>query len=706
MFLPKRYKKLFWVLIAGLVFSILLIAYNVFAATVTAIDPTSGTNDGPASITSVTGTDFTSGWDKENGLKGNWRLDETNGSTTVDVSGNSNTGTLVNFSSGNPWTTGKLGNALTFDGVNDYVTIPTISVATNITVSAWVKSPTLGTFGSNMFIVSKSPVNTNWNLFLEAGSLIWRSTNQITTSRPSSNVWHHIAATQANTAAKIYVDGVQIQSGTMNAIANGGGAILIGQYGAGYFFNGLIDEVRIYNRVLSGAEIQDLFNAGNAQSSISFVNKGSATTPSGTHASAVSATIPATVAGNDLIVVAAIGDDPDPPAAVTSVTATDATFTLVNAITNATSRAEIWSARNIPAGITSVTVNTASATVFNVLVGEYSGVGSLGSSSTASGTGTNPTISLTTQDSNNWVVGGFSTEGTAIGSFSAQTGNLRASGLALGDGAPDVAGALTDNTSASPASVTNSVTGSSGNWSAAAVELRSTTTAPGTVKLRKASQADITCTGFTLASSSTLSSGSCPITSAATGAWDVRVTNPDNTTGTLASGFTVNEAVSCSTDISSTSFGVLTDSSVITASSNASTTMSCSNTGTGCALSVLDAGNAVNGGLATTTPAYLIPSPNAAFDPFAALVAGTEGYGITATTTTGGSGGTLAIYSRYDKDSGGNTVGKLQVAAFGLASSTAAITNRQLIVKHKAAISATTQAGAYEDTITYSCLAN
>jgi len=172
-----------------------------------------------------------------------------------------------------------------------------------------------------------------------------------------------------------------------------------------------------------------------------------------------------------------------------------------------------------------------------------------------------------------------------------------------------------------------------------------------------------------------------------------------NVTATVAS------SVTCATDVSSTAFGTLTAGSVTTAASNASSTLSC-NVGIGCTLSVLDAGNASNGGLATTTPAYLIPSPNAAFDPFAVLVAGTEGYGINATTTTGGSGGTLAIYSRYENTNDNEKAGKLQVTAFGLASSTASVSNRQLIVKHKAAISGTTQAAAYEDVITYSCTSN
>jgi hypothetical protein len=159
----------------------------------------------------------------------------------------------------------------------------------------------------------------------------------------------------------------------------------------------------------------------------------------------------------------------------------------------------------------------------------------------------------------------------------------------------------------------------------------------------------------------------------------------------------VGQSVSCATNISSTSFGTLTTGSVSTAASNASSTLSC-NTGLGCTLTVQDAGNGASPGLATTTPAYLIGSSNAT------LVAGTEGYGIQATTTAGGSGGTLGISSVYNKAS--NDVGGLLLAATTLASSTAQIANRQVLVSHLAAIAATTQAGAYVDTITYSCTGN
>src|SRR3990167_7873209 len=90
---------------------------------------------------------------------------------------------------------------------------------------------------------------------------------------------------------------------------------------------------------------------------------------------------------------------------------------------------------------------------------------------------------------------------------------------------------------------------------------------------------------------------------------------------------TVTESVTCSTDNSTAALGTIASTS---GTGNASTSFSC-NTGLGCTLTVLDAGNAVNPGLTTTSPAYIIGSASAAFADTATLVAGTEGYGIQAT---------------------------------------------------------------------------
>ncbi len=169
----------------------------------------------------------------------------------------------------------------------------------------------------------------------------------------------------------------------------------------------------------------------------------------------------------------------------------------------------------------------------------------------------------------------------------------------------------------------------------------------------------------------------------------------------------VTSTITCNTNISSSAFGALTSLAVATSTPNASTSLSC-NTGLGCTLSVSDAGNAVNGGLATSSPAYLIPSPASGFPTTATLAAGTEGYGIQATTTAAGSGGTLSLNSIYNPVTSfsGTTVGRLSVSTVTLASSTVGVSGREVVVRHLAAISATTQAGSYADTLTYSCTAN
>ncbi len=155
----------------------------------------------------------------------------------------------------------------------------------------------------------------------------------------------------------------------------------------------------------------------------------------------------------------------------------------------------------------------------------------------------------------------------------------------------------------------------------------------------------------------------------------------------------VAQSVTCSTDVTTTDFGALTSGSITRAASNASTTVT-TNDGNGATLNVNDA----NHGLATSSPSYTIPSVTAT------LSAGTEGYGIEATTTAGGSGGTLNIPALYNATS--NLVGNLNTTTTLIASSTSAITGKLVKVTHWAAISGSTQAASYTDTITYSCTGN
>jgi len=105
----------------------------------------------------------------------------------------------------------------------------------------------------------------------------------------------------------------------------------------------------------------------------------------------------------------------------------------------------------------------------------YLGVDSIGISDTATGSGTAPSISLTTQDANNFVVSGFGFAATEAAAFTADVGNLRHN--YDGNGAGNAGIGVVDNTAASASSVTTSATLSSSQvWGAVALELRSTST--------------------------------------------------------------------------------------------------------------------------------------------------------------------------------------------------------------------------------------
>jgi hypothetical protein len=181
-----------------------------------------------------------------------------NSTTSTDRSGQGNNGTL----SGTPTPTiGKVGQALKFNGSTSYVTTPTVSTPSAISVAAWVYS---ANYGAAMFVVQKAVVNSQWQLFFENGNLYWATSNHdLSCTAPSNDNWHYLVATQTGSSGRLYIDGVQCATGeSVPAIGQGTGLIWIGAHdsGPGYLFNGKIDDVRIYNKALSAAEVLTLYN--------------------------------------------------------------------------------------------------------------------------------------------------------------------------------------------------------------------------------------------------------------------------------------------------------------------------------------------------------------------------------------------------------------------------------------------------------------
>jgi Concanavalin A-like lectin/glucanases superfamily/Chitobiase/beta-hexosaminidase C-terminal domain/IPT/TIG domain/Fibronectin type III domain len=198
------------------------------------------------------------------GLVAAYDFNAGSGTTVSDVSGNGNTGTIVNAT----WTTsGKYGGALSFNGTNAQVTIPdsaSLHLTTAVTLEAWV-SPSSAPTGWQDVIYK--PLD---NYFLEAASsngnkpgtgvLLTSSAEPVVygSAQLAGSTWTHLAMTYDGTTLKIYVNGTLVSSATQSGtITTSTDALQIGgDTTYGQYFKGVIDEVRVYNIALTQAQIQ------------------------------------------------------------------------------------------------------------------------------------------------------------------------------------------------------------------------------------------------------------------------------------------------------------------------------------------------------------------------------------------------------------------------------------------------------------------
>jgi hypothetical protein len=219
------------------------------------------------------------------GLVAHWKLDEGEGTTAYDSAG-TNHGTLVN---GPVWTSGQIAGALDFDGLNDYVNLgndSSLKPPLPVTLSAWINmsDPDEPIQDDIILLDTLDGYNRYYGIWLIHGGGIIDTgygdggiagqgsrRNKHTTAILDENNWYHVAAViKGPTDMNVYLDAVDVggtYQGTGGSLvySNGNGTIGARQNdraGAEYFFDGRIDDVRVYNRVLSAEEVGQLYVEG------------------------------------------------------------------------------------------------------------------------------------------------------------------------------------------------------------------------------------------------------------------------------------------------------------------------------------------------------------------------------------------------------------------------------------------------------------
>ncbi|MHA2329511.1 MAG: LamG-like jellyroll fold domain-containing protein, partial [Candidatus Hodarchaeales archaeon] len=217
-----------------------------------------------------------------NGLVGYWKMDEsdwTNDCTATDVadsSGNDNNGKSCPSTTGPDPAAGKFGNGGSFDGSNDYIEVPD-STTTNVTgsqltVAGWYYFDTVS--GRNTHLIRKYNSSGGYVVNLgTSGNVGFYIYNGVTyvpsgSSAVPADQWTHVVGTYDNNQnlVRLYINGTLVSSANADGdiSSSSGGNLLLGYQGwqasDNYTLDGSMDEVRIYNRALSPAEIRQLYN--------------------------------------------------------------------------------------------------------------------------------------------------------------------------------------------------------------------------------------------------------------------------------------------------------------------------------------------------------------------------------------------------------------------------------------------------------------
>ena len=190
----------------------------------------------------------------EEGLLGRWQFDENTGTTAYD-SGGTDDAPII----GATWALGKIGSALSFDGNNDYVDIADINLTGNWTVSFWVKCMSLP--GATNMVMGNHDDTSNFFCMLDGFNARFRNSSGAdalwTTDTGFYNRWRFVTLVATTSTVELYFDGIS------QGVRSVSPTFKLYRIGTGhstrtYDFNGLIDDFRLFNQVLTPQQIGNL----------------------------------------------------------------------------------------------------------------------------------------------------------------------------------------------------------------------------------------------------------------------------------------------------------------------------------------------------------------------------------------------------------------------------------------------------------------
>jgi hypothetical protein len=204
------------------------------------------------------------------GLIGYWNFDEGSGTVAHDSSGSGYNGTV----NGATWTSGKINSALNFNGPTSDVLTPGIALGNAFSISAWVNPAVnnqteFGRIAETQYngglYLGVDATGNNYKFIVNTGTGTTGSCGASFGCAQGGAVtsgWHLVTATFDGATAILYVDNAIVGSDTFTAPGTTNYPLYIGRYygGTGYGWNGGIDEVRLYNRALTSAEVTAIFN--------------------------------------------------------------------------------------------------------------------------------------------------------------------------------------------------------------------------------------------------------------------------------------------------------------------------------------------------------------------------------------------------------------------------------------------------------------